>query len=94
MGILFFIWYTGRDSNPQPSEPESDALSIEPPVRLIRPDYYSRIPPVCKGGFCNILEYLNNYKCPNNNRYQQQTESNNLFPVGLGAQQLKPKYRH
>ena len=27
-------WYTGRDSNPQPSEPESDALSIEPPVHL------------------------------------------------------------
>ena len=25
--------YTGRDSNPQPSEPESDALSIEPPAR-------------------------------------------------------------
>ena len=32
LGILFFVWYTGRDSNPQPSEPESDALSIEPPV--------------------------------------------------------------
>ena len=30
-----FIWYTGRDSNPQPSEPESDALSIEPPVHLL-----------------------------------------------------------
>ena len=29
-----FYWYTGRDSNPQPSEPESDALSIEPPVHL------------------------------------------------------------
>ena len=29
------MWYTGRDSNPQPSEPESDALSIEPPVRLL-----------------------------------------------------------
>ena len=28
------FWYTGRDSNPQPSEPESDALSIEPPVHL------------------------------------------------------------
>ena len=24
------IWYARRDSNPQPSEPESDALSIEP----------------------------------------------------------------
>ena len=34
MGICIF-WYTGRDSNPQPSEPESDALSIEPPVRLL-----------------------------------------------------------
>ena len=32
---LLFVWYTGRDSNPQPSEPESDALSIEPPVRLL-----------------------------------------------------------
>ena len=30
-GMTIF-WYTGRDSNPQPSEPESDALSIEPPV--------------------------------------------------------------
>ena len=27
------LWYAGRDSNPQPSEPESDALSIEPPAR-------------------------------------------------------------
>ena len=35
MGILSFIWYTGRDSNPQPSEPESDALSIEPPAHLL-----------------------------------------------------------
>ena len=34
LGIPSFIWYTGRDSNPQPSEPESDALSIEPPVHL------------------------------------------------------------
>ncbi len=24
------FWYARRDSNPQPSEPESDALSIEP----------------------------------------------------------------
>ncbi len=31
----FLFWYTGRDSNPQPSEPESDALSIEPPVHLL-----------------------------------------------------------
>ena len=35
VGIPLFIWYTGRDSNPQPSEPESDALSIEPPVHLL-----------------------------------------------------------
>ena len=34
LGIRIF-WYTGRDSNPQPSEPESDALSIEPPVHLL-----------------------------------------------------------
>ena len=31
---IWSFWYTGRDSNPQPSEPESDALSIEPPVHL------------------------------------------------------------
>ena len=30
--VSSLFWYTGRDSNPQPSEPESDALSIEPPV--------------------------------------------------------------
>ena len=30
------IWYAGRDSNPQPSEPESDALSIEPLARITR----------------------------------------------------------
>ena len=29
------LWYAGRDSNPQPSEPESDALSIEPPAHLL-----------------------------------------------------------
>ena len=40
------MWHTGRDSNPQPSEPESDALSIEPPVRL--PKYYSKTNRVCK----------------------------------------------
>ena len=33
-GITRF-WYAGRDSNPQPSEPESDALSIEPPAHLL-----------------------------------------------------------
>ena len=35
MRMTRFSWYTGRDSNPQPSEPESDALSIEPPVHLL-----------------------------------------------------------
>ena len=48
MGIRSFIWYTGRDSNPQPSEPESDALSIEPPVHASQPDYYSKVWFVCK----------------------------------------------
>ena len=33
--LRYLLWYTGRDSNPQPSEPESDALSIEPPVHLL-----------------------------------------------------------
>ena len=33
-GCLAF-WYAGRDSNPQPSEPESDALSIEPPAHAL-----------------------------------------------------------
>ena len=33
-GYLVF-WYAGRDSNPQPSEPESDALSIEPPAHTL-----------------------------------------------------------
>ena len=29
-GLDFAFWYARRDSNPQPSEPESDALSVEP----------------------------------------------------------------
>ena len=29
------VWHAGRDSNPQPSEPESDALSIEPPALIL-----------------------------------------------------------
>ena len=33
--VLPVFWYAGRDSNPQPSEPESDALSIEPPAHLL-----------------------------------------------------------
>ena len=47
-GISSFIWYTGRDSNPQPSEPDSDALSIEPPVRAWQLCYYSNLLRVCK----------------------------------------------
>ena len=47
---IIFVWYTGRDSNPQPSEPESDALSIEPPVHALQPCYYSNLSRVCKGG--------------------------------------------
>ena len=48
--VSSLFWYTGRDSNPQPSEPESDALSIEPPVHLFsKPQYYSKFFPVCKG---------------------------------------------
>ena len=46
-GYLLF-WYTGRDSNPQPSEPESDALSIEPPVRFLQLSYYSSLLSLCK----------------------------------------------
>ena len=42
------FWYAGRDSNPQPSEPESDALSIEPPAHLILPMYYNSLFFVCK----------------------------------------------
>ena len=29
------LWHARRDSNPQPSEPESDALSIEPLAHFI-----------------------------------------------------------
>ena len=51
-----YFWYTGRDSNPQPSEPESDALSIEPPVHSFwKPEYYTTFFAVCKGGFWKIL---------------------------------------
>ena len=46
---MIHLWYTGRDSNPQPSEPESDALSIEPPVHFLMPKYYSILFDVCKG---------------------------------------------
>ena len=39
------IWYARRDSNPQPSEPESDALSIEPlaPVLIIIADVPKKV---------------------------------------------------
>ena len=53
---LLFLWYTGRDSNPQPSEPESDALSIEPPVHLL--ESLAIIPifsPFVKGAFLKIF---------------------------------------
>ena len=49
MGILSFIWYAGRDSNPQPSEPESDALSIEPPAHLYSQAIIATFPPFVKG---------------------------------------------
>ena len=32
--VISPFWHAGRDSNPQPSEPESDALSIEPPAHV------------------------------------------------------------
>ena len=53
-GITRF-WYAGRDSNPQPSEPESDALSIEPPAHFLKPSYYSRLSLVCKEENRNIF---------------------------------------
>ena len=43
------FWYARRDSNPQPSEPESDALSnCATGAFLNVPDYYSSLFPVCK----------------------------------------------
>ena len=61
-GISSFIWYTGRDSNPQPSEPESDALSIEPPVHLL----YSLViiagfSRFVKGAFWKNRDFLSTY---------------------------------
>ena len=45
-------WYARRDSNPQHSEPESDALSIELRAHFhLTLNYYSRISACCKGGF-------------------------------------------
>ena len=40
------LWHARRDSNPQPSEPESDALSIEPLAHRFA--YYSKIFSRCK----------------------------------------------
>ena len=53
-----FYWYTGRDSNPQPSEPESDALSIEPPVHASQPRYYSRLSLFCKALFFEKINFF------------------------------------
>ena len=61
MGILSFIWHTGRDSNPQPSEPESDALSIEPPVHALQPSHYSKLSPFCKGGTWKISRHRSRF---------------------------------
>ena len=55
------FWYTGRDSNPQPSEPESDALSIEPPVHALQPRYYSKILSVCKEGNLKNFPFVSRF---------------------------------
>ena len=50
------LWYARRDSNPQPSEPESDALSIEPLAHInfnCKADY-SRFSKFCK----EVTEFL------------------------------------
>lgn len=49
-------WYARRDSNPQPSEPESDALSIEPlaHINLNCKADYSRFSKFCK----EVTEFL------------------------------------
>ena len=50
--VTVLYWYTGRDSNPQPSEPESDALSIEPPVHVLNSLLIiARFPRFVKGDF-------------------------------------------
>ena len=48
------LWHARRDSNPQPSEPESDALSIALRTHVNREavfnrDYYNNLSPFCKG---------------------------------------------
>lgn len=45
------LWHARRDSNPQPSEPESDALSIEPLAHFSE-IYYSRLFCESKAYFC------------------------------------------
>ena len=52
------FWYAGRDSNPQPSEPESDALSIEPPAHLL----YSL--DIIAGFFPFVKRLAEKYFCP------------------------------
>ena len=48
-GYRLLPWYARRDSNPQPSEPESDALSnCATGAFLNVPDYYSSLFLVCK----------------------------------------------
>ena len=49
--LPLIFWYTGRDSNPQPSEPESDALSIEPPVHIYSLLIITSFPKFVKGAF-------------------------------------------
>ena len=61
MRMTRFSWYTGRDSNPQPSEPESDALSIEPPVHILQPSYYSKIILVCKEGKSKKFPFISRF---------------------------------
>ena len=83
-----FYWYTGRDSNPQPSEPESDALSIEPPVHL--PSYYSRLFPVCKGvNFKKISRVLGKWLYLRKNCdkliFSEQLVARNELPAGMNC---------
>ena len=58
--LSLFSWHARRDSNPQPSEPESDALSITllAPMQFLRLSYYSRPAGKCKGGVCRIFPQI------------------------------------
>ena len=59
---MIHLWYTGRDSNPQPSEPESDALSIEPPVHSLNSlaiiTVFSHFVKGCTEKFFRILRHF------------------------------------